>query len=446
MQAKFLHCADLHLGYQQYNLSARLGDFGRAFAAIVRAAIEQQVDFVILAGDLFQKRAIDALTLNQAMVILEELKEAGIPCIAVEGNHERAFYDNYIGWMEFLAQRRLVMLLNSDFEEGKPQLEPWDPQRRRGSYVDPVPGVRVYGMRWTGSGTAAALEAYAEAISASRAAGQAGGVEYTIFVAHAGLEGVIDGMSGGLSHRQWSVLRPVADYVALGHVHKPFAHGNWLHNPGSPEMCSIVEADWRERGYYLVEIDTTDGFPADAESASDDGLLKHRAELHANPRRRVVRLRFQVDHHRTPEALHDACEAFLREKNRTLKLELLTERERPIVELQLYGVLPFDRAALDLPQIEAAARAICRPLYLLIKNLTRAVEFGITADDRVGRVQLEHDVIQELFQRDARYQSAADKWTDLTVTVKNLAVDGADATTVVEELASRIELIDADPD
>ena len=106
---RFLHCADIHLGYTQYGKTERFNDFGRALFAVIDKAtgrtvpfdphIEGKVDFVILAGDLFHKRAIDALTLNQAVRALQRLRDAGIPCIAVEGNHERAYYDQTIGWM-----------------------------------------------------------------------------------------------------------------------------------------------------------------------------------------------------------------------------------------------------------------------------------------------------------------------------------------------------------
>ncbi|MFN8465769.1 MAG: hypothetical protein U0X20_09475 [Caldilineaceae bacterium] len=47
-------------------------DFGRAFYAVIDEAIGRKVDFVILAGDLFHKRSIDALTLNQAIRGLEK--------------------------------------------------------------------------------------------------------------------------------------------------------------------------------------------------------------------------------------------------------------------------------------------------------------------------------------------------------------------------------------
>ena len=50
---KFIHAADLHLGYRQYGLAERFNDFSRVFRHIVDQAIEQQVDFVLLAGDLF---------------------------------------------------------------------------------------------------------------------------------------------------------------------------------------------------------------------------------------------------------------------------------------------------------------------------------------------------------------------------------------------------------
>ena len=90
MHFKFLHFGDCHLGYRQYDHPDRANDFYRALRHVIDAALAEQVDFVILAGDLFHKRAIDALTLNQAVTQLERLQQAGIPCIAVEGNHELA--------------------------------------------------------------------------------------------------------------------------------------------------------------------------------------------------------------------------------------------------------------------------------------------------------------------------------------------------------------------
>ena len=426
MQARFLHCADIHLGYQQYNQKERGNDFARAFLAVMDAAIAEQVDFVVLAGDLFQKRAIDALTLNQAVVGLERLQRAGIPCLAVEGNHERAYYDNQIGWMEFLAQRRLLLLLNAPFQEGKAQLAPYTERTRAGAYHDPKPGLRVYGLGWRGSSTAQAVDAYAQALAATPAPG----IEYTILIAHAGVEGVIDGMGGGLSHRQWSVLRPHADYVALGHIHKPFEHDNWIFNPGSPETCAIAEAAWPERGYFIVDVDTARA-----------GAVHHRATLHSNPRRRFHRVRLQVDHLHTPADLADACEKLLRADARKHKLAELGPSARPVVELQLTGVLPFDRTSLDLTALEAQVVEICDPLTTLVKNLSRPTEFEVATDDRINRRALERQVVTDLLARDARYRDQSEEWAAVALALKNLAIDGASRETIVDELPSMINRV-----
>ena len=46
MRTKFLHMADCHLGYRQYNLHERFNDFGRAFHHVINVAIAEKVDFV----------------------------------------------------------------------------------------------------------------------------------------------------------------------------------------------------------------------------------------------------------------------------------------------------------------------------------------------------------------------------------------------------------------
>ncbi len=210
MKTRFLHCADIHLGYQQYGQKERFNDFAAAFNTVIDkatgdylprrgqaavpfdTAVAGPVDFVLLAGDLFHKRAIDALTLNQAMRALRRLRDAGIPCIAVEGNHERAYYDETIGWMKFLALQDLLILLDAEFVDRQARNPAWDPAKRAG-YYRPAPAcasrdallwLRHGALRWHPmprrwrSWTAA---------------------DYNIFVAHAGVEGQMDDKAGGLS-------------------------------------------------------------------------------------------------------------------------------------------------------------------------------------------------------------------------------------------------------
>jgi len=462
MKTTFLHIADCHLGKWQYNLRERFNDFGRAFHYIIDEAIAAQVDFVILAGDLFEKRAIDALTLNQAMRALDKLHRLGIPCLAIEGNHERPYYSERVGWMEFLAVRDLLILLTATFEDGEAQIKPY--QSRAGSYYDPVPGVRVHGLRYFGAGTATAIESYARALAAA----PTDGIEYTIFMAHAGVEGVLADQSGGLSHRQWAHLRPHIDYLALGHVHKPFTFDEWIYNPGSPESCSVAESEWKDRGYYLVEVNTEQARPgtstviipdATAEKPTSDETavneaepdvsasteqaaprpVKHVATLHANPRRKFYRYTLKTDLLTSPAELLDACRRLLQQKARDVGARPLPTIDQPIVELQLTGVLPFDRSALDLAAIETLVQESFFPLMALVKNFTRAGEFAIDGTEAMNRTELERQVLTDLLNRDTRFQAKSEAWTEVALTLKQLALNGANGEAILAEVGERLQ-------
>lgn len=434
MKTSFLHVADCHLGKWQYNLRERFNDFGRAFHYIVDQAVDANVDFVILAGDLFEKRAIDALTLNQAMRALDKLQQNNIPCLAIEGNHERPYFSERVGWMEFLAVRDLLILLTPTFDEGKAQLAPY--KNRKGSYYDPVPGVRVHGLRYFGAGTANAIESYAEALAAQPTEK----IEYTIFMAHAGVEGVLADQSGGLSHRQWSVLQPHVDYLALGHVHKPFDFDGWIYNPGSPESCSVVESDWQNRGYYLVHVDSDSAAgrrtQTTATGTGDEKPLKHEATLHKNPRRTFHRLSIKTDLLTSPTQLLEHCREVLERKARDTNTK--QQKERPIVELQLTGVLPFERSALDLDAVEQLVRESFQPLLALVKNLTRSGELTIEGAEMMSRSELERQVLHDLLARDTRFQEKSDEWVGTALALKELALSGATGEAILAELGDRL--------
>lgn len=449
---RFLHCADIHLGYQQYNHKERFNDFARAFHAVIDQALAHQVDFVILAGDLFHKRAIDALTLNQAMRALERLRKANIPCIAVEGNHERVYYEDWIGWMKFLVLQDLVILLDAEFGNNKVHLRPWDLKTRQGSFIDLPGGVRVHGMRYTGSGTVTAVQAYAEALAQLPPDPN---VQFNIFVAHAGVEGQMDEKAGGLSLRQWSPLRQHIDYVALGHFHKPFEVDNWIFNPGSPENCSIAENDWLERGYLIVDLDLN----APRETTRHAVAVRGR-----NPRRCFRLYPFKLDHVQSPDDLHTRLRTYMQRKATELTDELAAEARQqgklpehaqrppdlqpPVVELYLTGVLPFERNALDIGAIEAILQESFQPppLVALVKNLAQAADYAVNPDAMLSRAALEQQVLADLFGRDARYAAQCAEWARLAISLKQLVLNGASASAVLEELGAQVEAIEhADP-
>src|SRR5436190_14228041 len=159
MRASFIHVADTHLGYEQYGVRERFNDFTRSFWNVVDEALERNVDFMVIAGDLFNKRAIDAQTLIHAIEGLRKLKDRNIPVIAIEGNHDRSYYREGISWLQFLCYQGYLMLLEPSMQDGAPVLAPWHPEKMIGAYVDLLGGrLRIYGIHWQGAGTARALE------------------------------------------------------------------------------------------------------------------------------------------------------------------------------------------------------------------------------------------------------------------------------------------------
>ena len=411
MRATFLHMADCHLGYRQYNSRERQNDFTRAYLEIIEVAIDRKVDFVLLAGDLFEKRAIDPLTLVHAINGLERLKQAGIPCLAVEGNHERTYYRHSIGWMNFLAERQLLALLNPKIDDRRVSLPPYGNQY--GAYVEPVPGLRVYGMRYFGISTAHFVRRVADALAEANSHN----VEYTIFMAHAGVEGVVPPQGGGISHRELAVLRPYVDYLALGHIHKPYSFDNWIYNPGSPETNSLTESAWPKRGYYLVEVDT-------------NTEPKHSPVLHANSRRPFVRLFFEVDACETPGQLLEECRRYIKRRRREFR------GSEPVVELRLSGVLPFDRSALATEPLKQIIDDLYKPLLSFVRSDVLGAEFAIDSNNQQSRSELERQIIVDLLRRDIRFRARSAKWADLALAVKQAAISGDPADAILEKLAS----------
>jgi len=86
----FVHAADLHLGYSQYNLDVRRRDFDSVFGELVDKTIELAPDFMVIAGDIFEHARPSNSTLEAAIANFRRLKDAGIPVLAVDGSHDSA--------------------------------------------------------------------------------------------------------------------------------------------------------------------------------------------------------------------------------------------------------------------------------------------------------------------------------------------------------------------
>lgn len=107
----FIHTADTHLGYTQYNQPERQADYLDAFEQVVDAAIERNVSGVIHAGDLFNTSRPGTAAIRGAFQQLNRLREAEIPFLAVVGNHDGT---QDTDWMHILSDMGLAVRLGRD--------------------------------------------------------------------------------------------------------------------------------------------------------------------------------------------------------------------------------------------------------------------------------------------------------------------------------------------
>jgi DNA repair exonuclease SbcCD nuclease subunit len=429
MRASFIHVADTHLGYEQYGIHERFNDFSRAFWEIMQEAVQRPVHFVLIAGDLFHKRAIDARTLIHAIEGLKMLKENAIPVLAIEGNHDRSYYREGVSWLQFLCHQGYLTLLDPRMQDGAPILEPWDKQQMLGAYVDlPASTLRVYGLKWQGAATARCMEGLTRALAEARASEEDCGIEYRLLMMHTGVDGIVPRLAGLPTQSQFEPLKPYIDYLALGHVHKPFEIGGWIYNPGSTETCGAEEASWEDRGYYYVEIDTEAQQP------------RHHAIHQVSKRRPFVRHDLRVDGLNEPAELYTRLETYCQQGGPAHQTALV----RPLVQIQLIGTLAFDASSLDTDYMEKIVRTYFEPLHVRIDNNTNDRDYlpeqsELDGRDRSTWQELERHIFADLVGHDQRYLFAREAWGSVLTQLKEMALEKQDPATIAQFLRERRE-------
>ncbi|HEY3272162.1 MAG TPA: DNA repair exonuclease [Methanocella sp.] len=385
----FLHTADLHLGYRQYDLDQRFRDLGNSFMKVVDYAIAEKVEFVLIAGDLFNSRNINAPTYTQAHHILSRLKDAGIPCLAIAGNHDRAFIRDQMSWLETLEWQGLIKVIRPGTG------------RLMDNFVD-IGGARIFGISYAGSSTSAIIPRIADEI---REINASGAPQYTILMMHAGVEGQMKGnIIGETPYEDFLKLRDVIDYLALGHYHCAFELDGWAFNPGCPDTCSLAEVSER-RGFYHVR----------------DG----KATLVDVPTRRpFIFASVKLDEHLDAASLLMALEKKV--------ASIHKPDEQPVVIVSFRGCLGFDRSHVDIEQVRQIITARLDPLYVDVRFDLSNDPFGITGLETEGidRAVVEREVLSRFAASDTMLSGYTHYFAAALSEAKDLAVKGADAETL----------------
>jgi DNA repair exonuclease SbcCD nuclease subunit len=404
--ARFLHIADVHLGIKRYNLPDRTGDFFRAWCEVIeRYALGRHVDFVLIAGDLFDRRLVEPQAANHAMAMLMKLAEARIPVIVIEGNHDQHEATSRFSWLRSFSQWGYIKLLEPHWEDGAAEMREWDEESKKGSYID-IADARIFGSNWYGATTGNVLPTLAQAALDKKREGAT-----NIMLLHSDVEGQLNHkVQNALSIAKLVTMREAVDYLALGHTHKRFEIQGWAYNPGSLEACSVDEVE-AQRGAFLVEVDGLQIKTEFVEAGKDFY------------QRSFKRIPYEVGGGEDPEAVRAEILEALRKA--CLGANEVADESKPVIELTLRGQLGFKNSLLRLDKLKEQAIEELNPLGLIINNKTipkeLAVAVGLGRD--VPRSERELRVIEDLIKQDSRFSPRAAELASLVVEAKRMALE-----------------------
>ena len=397
----FFHTADIHLG-KTYRTSSneaeRYEDFFRTLGGIVSDAIAEQVDFLLIGGDLFHTGQILPRTFARTIETLQPLKDAGIPCIAVEGNHDWIHRRDSISWMEALSQMGYIRLLRpSRSDDGGYRFDPFDPETGAGGHIE-IKGLNIYGLGYIGTQAGNHVARICEAVT----------TENNLLLFHVGVWTYSPVEIGNMQPDEALPLAERFDYVALGHGHKPYIIStpegrNYAFNPGAPERVNFGEEKY-DKGYLLVRV--------------EDGAYLH--EFRPTSPRPMLVATINLD---GAEYAEQAQESFRSQMSD--KLPQTDDIRRPLIEVRLTGRVAFHPFELGRERLRLALEEICNPLHVEIKNhLSLVTRSGDGNDVTRSLAEIERDVLGELISANSSYKGRKDELVSLALAIRDQIMKG----------------------
>jgi len=214
---KFIHTSDLHLDSALSSISSmskarqRRGELTDTFYRIAQFAVSNQIDGIIVAGDMFDIANASFAVKKQVADIIANAKE--VVFYLLSGNHDRkAFDDDFVA---MLPQNAILLKNGVQYRHDNVTITAVDGQKADENSLPQLP------------------------------------VEtFNVVVAHGQ---IVSGNGEGINPKKFASKN--VDYFALGHIHS-FSHGNidrrgkWVYS-GCPEGHGFDECG--EKGFVIFD-------------------------------------------------------------------------------------------------------------------------------------------------------------------------------------------------
>ncbi len=240
---KFAHLSDIHIGaFRQPELKGLLLD---AFDGAIDRCVREKVEFVVLAGDIFDSNIPDLASVRRAAAKMKEAADAGVRFYAIYGSHD--FSPNYSSIVDVLDGAGLFTKVEvMSKADGKTKL----------SFLHDPSGTKLCGI----SGRKLSIDRDEYAVLDKEALEKEPG--FKIFVFHGALDETKPASLAQMESMPAANLPSGFSYYAGGHVH---SH-TLASLPGRPNVAypgPLFATDYTEllelahgsqRGFYLVDF------------------------------------------------------------------------------------------------------------------------------------------------------------------------------------------------
>jgi hypothetical protein len=241
---KFAHIADIHLGANSDSALSRLEM--QAFTQAIDECLKENVDFILICGDLFHVSIPDLRVVDYAVRKLKQVADHGIPVYAIYGSHD--FTPNGKSVVDIIESAGLIKRIVSGEIEGE--------KLKLSFFVDPKTRAKIVGI----SGRKGGLDReYYEMLQRESLEAEKG---FKIFAFHAGLDELKPQYLSQMESIPVSLLPKGFDYYAGAHIHERIEREltGYKHVVfpgalfGSQTRDHETSGKGQERGFYIVSF------------------------------------------------------------------------------------------------------------------------------------------------------------------------------------------------
>ena len=251
---KFAHIADCHLGAQKYP-ELKVLEF-EAFKRSMDICMDEKVDFIIIAGDLFHSNIPDMGIVRDVVRKLKEVNENGISIYITYGSHD--FSPNATSMIDIITESGLL----KNIVEGRVEKNSDNEEILKLNFIiDPTTKAKITGIYGRKTGIEKHFYEILDTESLEKSEG------FKIFVFHTSIEELIPKFLSMMEGVSINRFPSGFDYYAGGHIHKKIFEDSITDFKPIVYPGPLFAGDMRDleenaknnqnskRGFFIVEFD-----------------------------------------------------------------------------------------------------------------------------------------------------------------------------------------------